>query len=73
VEEKLNHLAAQSGKDTADLVHDARAGYFAELAQTRSTLDRRYDELKSGQVAPIPGEEVEACFRNESAGGRRSR
>jgi hypothetical protein len=34
-------------------------------------LDSRYDDLKSGRVNPISGDEVEAHFREKSATGRR--
>ena len=44
----------------------------AELAQKREMLDSRYDDLKSGRVKPIPGDEVEAYFREKSAAARRS-
>ena len=71
-EKKLNELAAQSGRGTADeLVQDVIEGYFAELAQTRETLNSRYDDLKTGRVKPIPGDEVEAYFREKSAAARR--
>ena len=71
-ERKLKDLAAQSGRSTAEeLVQDVE-GYFDELAQTRRTLDSRYDDLKSGRVKPVPGEEVEAYFREKSAAVRRS-
>jgi hypothetical protein len=33
-------------------------GYFGELAHTREMLDRRYDDLESGRVKPIDGEEA---------------
>jgi len=72
-EKKLRDLAAQSGRATADeLVQDVVEGYFEELAQTREMLNRRYDDLKSGRVKPIPGDEVEAYFREKSAAARRS-
>ena len=72
-EKKLKDLAAQSGRATADeLVQDVVEGYFLELAQTREMLDSRYDDLKSGRVKPIPGDEVEAYFREKSAAARRS-
>ncbi|MGA7558271.1 MAG: hypothetical protein WCF61_09760 [Terriglobales bacterium] len=58
VEKKLNDLAAQSGRGTDELLHDALAAYFDELAQTRDMLDNRYDELKSGRAKPIDGEEA---------------
>jgi predicted DNA-binding protein len=72
-EQKLKDLAARTGRPTEDLVEDATAAYLDELLQARETLDRRYDELKSGKVQPVPGEEVEAYFRNKNAAARRAR
>ena len=56
-EKKLKDLAAQSGRGTDDLVEDAMVGYFDELSQVREMLDRRYDEMESGRVESIDGEE----------------
>ena len=72
-EQKLKDLATRTGRATEDLVEDATAVYVDELLQARETLDRRYDELKSGKVKPIPAEEVEAYFRNKSTAARRAR
>jgi hypothetical protein len=69
-EKKLVDLAAQSGMTANELVQDAVAGMFDELAGTREMLDRRYDEIKSGKVKLIPGDEVEAYFREKSAARR---
>ena len=66
-EQKLTALATQSGRKTDDLVEDAMAGYLDEVDQVRVILDSRYDDLKSGRVKPIPGDEVEAYFRQKSA------
>ena len=66
-EKKLKDLAAQSGRGPDELVEDAMAGYFEEVAQTREMLNSRYDDLRSGKVKPIPGDEVEAYFREKSA------
>lgn len=64
VEKKLNGLAAQSGRGSADaLVQDVVGGYIDELAQTREMLDSRYDDLKSGRVKPIDGEEFFESLR----------
>jgi predicted DNA-binding protein len=58
-EKKLQDLAAQSGRATADdLVRDVVEGYFEALAQTRDMIDSRYDDLTSGRVRPIPGDDV---------------
>ncbi len=69
---KIDQLVIETGYAPDKLVADAMAGYVAELAETREMLDRRYDELKSGQVKPIPGDEIEAWFREKSAAARRS-
>ncbi len=70
VEKKLNDLAAQSGRGTAELLQDALAGYFQELAQTRDMLNTRYDELKSGRVKPIDGEEAFARLKAKTEAQR---
>ena len=63
-EKKLKDLAAQSGRGTADeLVRDVVEGYFDELVQTREMLNSRYDDLKSGKVKPIDGEELFESLR----------
>jgi predicted transcriptional regulator len=69
---KLDQIARESGRAPADLVHDAVAGYVDELAETRQMLDARYDDIKSGKVKLIPGDEVEGYFREKSAAARRS-
>jgi hypothetical protein len=48
------------------------AGYIPELAETRDMLNSRYDDLKSGKVKPMPGDEVESYFREKSAAARGS-
>jgi predicted transcriptional regulator len=58
VEKKLQELATQSGRRTDELLRDALAGYLDELVKTRDTLNSRYDDLKSGRVKPIDGEEA---------------
>jgi hypothetical protein len=48
------------------------AGYLAELAEARKLLDGRYDDLKSGRVAPIDGQEAIDQLRRKSEDRRRS-
>lgn len=72
LEAKLDRLASETGRAKNDFVLDAMAGYFEELARVRETLDRRYDDLKSGKVKPIPADEIEAYF-SEKAAAHRSR
>ena len=69
---KLNDLAATTGRAPEDIVEDALAGYLVEVASVRKTLDTRYDDLTSGRVKPIDGEEAFRTLRDKSE-RRRSR
>ena len=69
-EKKLKDLSTQSGRGTDDLVEDAMAGYFEEVLQAREMLDRRYDDLKSGRVKPIDGEEAFARLKAKTEAQR---
>jgi predicted DNA-binding protein len=71
-ESRLKELSAKTGRAPDELVEDAMAGYLAELAQIRETLDGRYDEIKSGRVKPIDGEEAFNRIRTKSEHRRRS-
>ena len=70
IEKRLNDLVAQSGRGTDEFLQDALAAYIDELAQTREMLNRRYDELKSGRVKPIDGEEVFARLQAKTEAQR---
>jgi len=69
-EKKLNDLAAQSGRGADELVQDALAGYLDELVKVRDMLDSRYDDLKSGKVKPIDGEEAFARLKAKTEAQR---
>jgi predicted transcriptional regulator len=73
VQAQLDKLASESGREPSELIEDAMAGFFDQIAEIRQTLDSRYDDMKSGKVEGIPGDEVEAHFREKSAAARRSR
>ena len=51
-------MARESGRSSHELVEDAVIGYVDELTRTREMLDRRFDDLESGRVQPIDGEEA---------------
>jgi hypothetical protein len=40
------------------MIKDEMAEYSAELAQLRDTLDTAWDDIESGRVKPIDGQEV---------------
>ncbi len=67
---KLDRWVTETGRGADELVEDAMAGYFDELAQTREMLNSRYDDLKSGKVKPVSRDEMIAYFREKSAARR---
>jgi len=69
---KLSDLAATTGRAPDEIVQDALAGYLEEVSSLRETLDTRYDDLKSGRVQPIDGDDAFARLREKSE-HRRSR
>jgi predicted transcriptional regulator len=72
-ESQLQELAARTGRAPDELVEDAMAGYLQELTQVREVLDRRYDDIKSGRVKPVDGEESLANLRSKSKERRAGR
>ena len=58
VQSKLEEMARETGRPSEELVEDAVLGYFDELAQAREMLDRRFDDLETGRVQPVDGEEA---------------
>jgi hypothetical protein len=66
---KIDRWVAETGRAPDELVEDAMAGYFEELTQTREMLNSRYDDLKSGRVKPIDGEEFFENLRRREVSG----
>lgn len=60
---KLDQLVSETGCPPEKFIEDALAGYVPEFAETRELLDSRYDDLKSGRVKPIDGEEFFESLR----------
>jgi predicted transcriptional regulator len=65
-ESRLQELASKSGRPPSDLIEDAMAGYLQELTEVREMLDSRYDDLKSGRVKTVEGEDAFAKLRQKS-------
>ena len=64
-ESRLDQLAMRTGRAKEELVEDAMAGYFEDLAEIQQMLDRRYDEMESGRAVMIDGEESLAILRRK--------
>jgi hypothetical protein len=67
---KIDQLVSETGRTPDELLEDALAGYVPELMETREMLNSRYDDLKSGRVKPLRGDEVIARLREKSAARR---
>ena len=65
-EAQLRELESESGRPAQELIEDAMSAYLAEVAGLRRVIDARYDEVKSGRVKPIDGEEVLKRLRSKS-------
>ncbi|HEY9126592.1 MAG TPA: hypothetical protein VIM62_05660 [Acidobacteriaceae bacterium] len=63
VQARLDQLSLETGRSQEEFVNDAMACYFDELERTRQMIDSRYDEIKSGRVQAVDGEEVFARLR----------
>jgi predicted transcriptional regulator len=70
---KLERMARESGRPGSELVQDAVNGFFDELSYTREMLDRRYDDLESGRVKPVDGEEAYRRLLENTEAQRRRR
>jgi hypothetical protein len=73
VQAKLEQMARESGRPSDELLEDAVIGYFDELTLARELIDRRFDELESGMVTPIDGEEAFQRLRENTNAQRRRR
>jgi hypothetical protein len=72
-ESRLHELMTRTGQSAADVLEDALAGYLVEETEVREMLDSRYDDIKSGRVVPLDGEEVFRQLKQMSGERRTSR
>jgi predicted DNA-binding protein len=72
-EARIAELARQTGRDNAEVLGEVIDSYFEELTRINATLDRRYDEIKSGEVKPVRGDDVFERLRRKSEERRAAR
>ncbi len=70
LEARLDKLAAESGQPKEKLIQDAMSAYLDDIGEVRKMLESRYNDLKSGRVKPIAGEEAFARLRQRSEARR---
>lgn len=66
LEARLDQLASETGRSRSDFVEAALEGYLDDVVSLRETLDRRFNEIRSGKVKPIPAEDVFRGLREKS-------
>jgi predicted transcriptional regulator len=67
VQARLDQMARDTGRPGEELLQDAVISLYDELAFTRETLGRRFEDMESGRLKPVPGEEAFARLRARSA------
>jgi hypothetical protein len=72
LQSKIEQLVLETGWPAEKLVEDAMAGYVFELAEIRTVLDRRYDDVKGGRVQLIDGEDAFSQLMAKTADQRKS-
>jgi len=70
LEKKLHELALQTGRGADELAQDAIAGFVDAVGEVRGMLNSRYDDLKSGRVQPVHGDEAFRRLRQRSESRR---
>jgi len=73
VEEDLVTVADQTGVPADQLVRQVMSGYLEHVRELREEIDSRYDDLKTGRVELIDGEEVRRRLLAKSDALRRQR
>ena len=63
---RINRLATRAGRDSAQLIREVMSSYLHEIDAVREMLNTRYDEILSGRVKPIDGEEAFARLQREN-------
>jgi len=69
---KVKQWMSETGRPAEELLEDAMAGYFEELSKVRQKLDSRYDDIKSGKVKLVPGDEAFARLKAKSEARRKN-
>ena len=70
---KLDQLSTATGRPQGEFVQDAMAGYFDDLEYLREMLNSRYDDIQSGKIQLMDGEEAFARLRAKSEARRSNR
>ena len=70
---RIDQIASSAGRAAGELVREVMTGYLDDVAEMRAMLETRYDDIRSGRVKPINGEEAFALLRRKSEERRSAR
>jgi hypothetical protein len=70
---KINRIAAIVGQGAGEYVREVMSDHLHELEEVRTLLSSRYEDIQSGRVQPIDGEEAFARLRRISEERRGTR
>ena len=69
---KVEQWSAETGRPVNELLEEAGKGYLSEVEELRAMLDSRYDDIASGKVRGIPGDEARRILEERIAARQRS-
>jgi len=69
---KVEQWSAATGRPVDELLEDAIKGYFSEVEQVKEMLDQRFDDIESGRVQLIDGEEACRMLRERAEARQKS-
>ena len=69
---KVEQRSTKTGCPADELVEDAVATYLLEVNDLRNMLDSRYDDLLSGNIKGVPGDEARRILEERIAARQRS-
>jgi hypothetical protein len=70
---RISQIASSAGRGAGEFVREVMTGYLDDLGEVREMLDSRYEDIKTGRVKPIDGEEAYARLRRKSEERRAAR
>lgn len=73
LESQIAQWVKETGRPADELLENALAGYLGELAQVREMLESRYDDIVSGRVQMVDGEEAFASLKAKTEAQRNRR
>ncbi len=70
VQARIEQMAQDTGRRSDELIENVVTDFLEDFVFTREALNRRYDDLESGRITAIPGQDVFARIRAKSVARR---